>query len=398
MTITVGSLCSGYGGLDLAVEAVFGAETAWFSEIEPAPASVFSAHWDAPNLHDLTTTDFAAVDPVDILTAGYPCQPFSHAGKRQGTDDERHLWPHIADAIGVLRPRYVVLENVAGHLSLGFDVVLADLAALGFDAEWTVLRASEVGACHGRARLFALAADARGSGRPEAASRAPGEEGSERSGRDDHVPNRDDQAVRRYGRVVKQAAANTYDLGRERGGSARGRGRRPADSGVAAADATGDKGRISDRDGRSAADSHRGGFEVGVQLDSDAAPDAADRSTRGRHVDGCGSDAPHTDCSRPQGAEPTEGHVLPSWGDYGPAIERHERLVGRPAPSPTDDRGRLSPLFEEWMMCLPEGWVTDVLTSRTKALKCLGNGVVPPQAAYALRVLAARLAEREAVA
>lgn len=87
------------------------------------------------------------------------CQPFSHAGKRQGTSDVRHLWPFIADAVRVLRPRYVVLENVAGHLSLGADLVLADLEETAYHAEWAVVRASDVGACHRRARLFIVAED-----------------------------------------------------------------------------------------------------------------------------------------------------------------------------------------------------------------------------------------------
>ena len=153
----LGSLCSGAGSLDLAVEQVFGAETVWHCEIDDAASKVLAHRWpDVPNHRDLTTTDWSAVEPVDILTGGYPCQPFSHAGKRKGTDDERHIWPDVREAIRRLRPRYTFLENVAGHRSLGFDRVLGDLAEDGLHVRWTSVRASDVGAPHQRERLFIL--------------------------------------------------------------------------------------------------------------------------------------------------------------------------------------------------------------------------------------------------
>lgn len=154
----IGSLFSGYGGLDRAVEAVTGAQPAWFCEWDDAPSRVLAHHWPGvPNHRDVTTIDWREIEPVDIITAGYPCQPFSKAGQRKGTNDERHLWPHVHAAIRALRPRIVCLENVTGHLGLGFDRVLSDLAEIGFNAEWTTLRASDVGAPHHRDRLFILA-------------------------------------------------------------------------------------------------------------------------------------------------------------------------------------------------------------------------------------------------
>ena len=150
----VGSFFTGYGGLDIAV----GGELAWYAEIEPAACQVLAAHYpDVPNLGDITKIDWTSVPPVDILTGGYPCQPFSHAGNRKGKDDERHLWPFVCAAIDALRPRYAILENVAGHLTLGFADVLSDLASIGFDAEWSTFRASDVGAPHQRNRLFIVA-------------------------------------------------------------------------------------------------------------------------------------------------------------------------------------------------------------------------------------------------
>ena len=153
----IGSLCTGYGGLDLAVEAHFGAKTVWCAEFDKYASQVIEQRFAIPNYGDLKTIDWSSVQPIDILTAGYPCQPFSHAGSRKGTDDSRHLFPYIAKAIGILRPRIVVLENVRGHLSLGLKEVLSCLASLGYDAKWQTVRASDVGAPHRRERVFIVA-------------------------------------------------------------------------------------------------------------------------------------------------------------------------------------------------------------------------------------------------
>ena len=91
----IGSLCTGYGGLDMAVEAFFGAETIWTCEFDKYASQVIEKRINKPNHGDLKKTDWTKVEPIDILTAGYPCQPFSHAGSRKGADDERHLWPYI---------------------------------------------------------------------------------------------------------------------------------------------------------------------------------------------------------------------------------------------------------------------------------------------------------------
>lgn len=152
------SLCSGYGGLDMAVEQHFSAKTAYWSDIDKTACDVMAARFpNAQPIGDLTTLDLTMIH-ADLLTAGYPCQPYSLASsKRKGTADERHLWPYIRNTVSVLRPRYVVLENVAGHLSLGAARTVGDLASLGYDAQWTVVRASDVRAPHKRQRWFCLA-------------------------------------------------------------------------------------------------------------------------------------------------------------------------------------------------------------------------------------------------
>ena len=201
--LRIGSLFSGYGGLDLAVEHVFNAETVWFSELDEPVARVFSRHWhDAPNLGDITAIDWTRVEPVDILIGGFPCQDVSTVGKRAGLAPGKRsgLWAHMAAAIDALQPEWVVIENVRGLLSspatrppaerddherrnpgdatrgdatlrgmepdpwhLGdsttrplraLGAVLGDLADLRLDARWIGLPASLVGAPHHRLRIF----------------------------------------------------------------------------------------------------------------------------------------------------------------------------------------------------------------------------------------------------
>ena len=153
----IGSLCTGYGGLDMAVEAYFNAEMVWCAENDKYASKVIAERFNKPNLGDIKQIDWASLEPIDILTAGYPCQPFSHAGQRKGENDKRHIWPNILKGISILRPKIIVLENVRGHLSLGFKEVLGDLAQNGYDAKWRIVRASDVGAPHQRARLFIIA-------------------------------------------------------------------------------------------------------------------------------------------------------------------------------------------------------------------------------------------------
>lgn len=170
-----GSLFSGAGGLDMAVEKVFGARVVWHSENHPAAAAVLTSRWPGvPNLGDITAIEWQLAETVDVVCAGWPCQPFSPAGKRKGATDERALWPHVTRALRVLRPRHVVLENVPAVLRFGeFDRVAADLASLGYDMAWTCLRASDVGAPHRRERLFIVASHA-DSPRPQRPESTPG--------------------------------------------------------------------------------------------------------------------------------------------------------------------------------------------------------------------------------
>jgi DNA (cytosine-5)-methyltransferase 1 len=284
----IGSLCTGYGGLDMAVEAYFNAEMVWCAENDKYASKVIEARFNKPNLNDIKTINWDEVEPIDILTAGYPCQPFSHAGQRKGTEDDRHLWPYIIKAISKLRPKYVILENVRGHLSLGFKEVLGDLAQNGYDAKWRIIRASDVGAPHQRARLFIIAY-----------SNSDACQESRRANRE--IPT-ESTGFQRW-----------QDIGQARC-------------------------------------EHRCSCEVNCNPDNQY-------QSHDRQVSELG----------------------------GRFITRREMSM-QTSPNTLVD-GKLNAKFVEYMMGLPNGWVTDLDLSRAQQLKMLGNGVVPQQAYHALELL-----------
>lgn len=165
--LTFGSLFSGIGGLDLGLERA-GMEVRWQSEVDPYCSRVLAKHWPSvPNLGDVTQVDWSTVERVDLICGGFPCQPFSTAGKGLGDQDPRYLWPEVARALSVLRPRYAILENVPGLIAAPeFGRVIGDLADLGYDAEWDCIPAAAVGAPHLRYRVFVVAYPS-GVGRPD---------------------------------------------------------------------------------------------------------------------------------------------------------------------------------------------------------------------------------------
>nr|BFD92246.1 hypothetical protein KitaXyl93_36060 [Kitasatospora sp. Xyl93] len=344
----IGSLCSGYGGLDMAVRQVLGGELAWVADPDPGASAILAHHHPhVPNLGDITTVNWYEAEPVNVLAAGFPCQSVSLAGKGAGIvpGAASGLWTEVARAVRELRPSLVVIENVQGLLSAKADrsgagvgsgapdldqatgrplalralgAVLGDLAGLGFDAEWTSVRASDVGAAHQRNRVFLLAWPAHPQG-PRLAW--PGLRG------------------------------------------------RSAERGGAAADA--------DRVGVDRDRAHRPGRGEPAAHDLPAADPEGDRWDEGR-----------AEPAREPGGPDAALGGGPDWGPYGPAVHRWETVLGRPAPRPTDDRGRLNPVFVEWLMGLPPGHVTAVPgLSRTAQLRALGNGVLPDQAAAALHSL-----------
>jgi DNA (cytosine-5)-methyltransferase 1 len=412
----LGSLFSGYGGLEMAVENVLGTETAWVSDIDKGACKILAHRYpDVPNLGDITAVDWSTVEPVDVITGGSPCQDLSHAGKRSGmtgrtvipagqqacgcqwadhrpdceaaspkglvparlADDadmqakairqlnkldranpdfnrpERtidhgtrsNLWVTMREAIAQIRPSLVVWENVRGAYSAGADSglefcagcmgeawdrgpvlralgrVLGDLSDLAYDARVIGLRAADVGAPHGRFRVFVVA----------------------------YVLT-----------LLPTPAVNDMGEGKT----------------VEAWDAWTDAMKAK----------HGNGNGHGASLAIEAqrllpTPSAQNANGSQTHRSGARTDELLLDGIAAQN----------KWGDYADAIARWEHLT-RPAPAPTmqskKDTPQLSPAFSEWMMGLPAGWVTDVPDiTRNEALRALGNGVVPQQAEHALRWL-----------
>jgi DNA (cytosine-5)-methyltransferase 1 len=379
---TIGSLCTGYGGLDLAVEAVFGpADHLWHAEYDPErdpenalykegegtdpywKVPALHAHWPTvPNLGDIARIDWENIPIPDIVTCGFSCKDISAAGRQAGlgAGTRSGVWGNIAHGVSVLRRRAIdsghggpllIIENVRALLSTparrSFDAsttnsgmepgtpvvgdgsgrpilraigaVLGDLADLGFDAQWVTVPASAVGAPHLRERVFVLAWPTG-------------------SGRVDRWRERADQ---------RPAWFVTHGDGEEltllptlvaRDGDGRGEG-------------------SAEYWDRKRATGWNKGLPLGATVSLMRTPVA-----------------------------------VHGWGPYDAAIRRWERTTGRAAPEPVEigAKGgpRLSPRFGEWMMGLPEGWVSDHL-GRKPALWALGDGVVWRQAAHALRLLLA---------
>lgn len=338
--LRIGSLFSGYGGLDLAVEEVFEGRTVWVTDIESGPAKILAKRFpEAPNLEDITAVDWRCVESVDIITGGSPCQDVSTAGRRSGMVEgtRSNLWEAMREAILNVKPKIVVWENVPGARSARADSVLefcpgcmgdqktqpnmralgrvlSDLAEIGFDAQWRSLRASDVGFCHRRDRVFVLA------WRREETSLLDNFSGVPTSGAEVN------SAYLTRSSLLPTPSASLYN------------------------DSEDPKKWIARRSRLAAKHGNNGaGMPLSIAV-----------------------------------------KLLEKFSQYDEAISCQERVVGRSAPEPLDHshegQANLSPLFVEWMMGLPEGWVTDpnIGLTRRQQLRALGNGVVPSQAFYAI--------------
>jgi DNA (cytosine-5)-methyltransferase 1 len=365
MTNPLGSICSGMAGLELGIARVIPTRTMWVADYEPpkkgrpqkqSAAKVLDHRFPGvPNLGDITIVNWSTTTPVKIVCGGTPCQDVSVAGTLAGMrgGTRSGIWASMVEAINHHRPTLVIWENVRGALSAGADSnvepcpicvgdddpthlralgrVLGDLAELGYDAAWVVLRASDVDAPHERARVFVAAWPATDPDRDQV--RQQPVERAQRSSA--AIP----------GHLGAATDADPTDVGHERGRPPRGRRNGPPD--------------------------HR-----------DHAPDPqGDGRDEGRTE-------PAGQFRGPDASQP--GDI--DWGPFAGVVHRWERILGRPAPAPTvlSTRGnpQLSPRFVEFMMGLDDGWVTGVPDlTRNEMLHVLGNGVVPQQAAAAVEFL-----------
>jgi len=156
-------LFSGIGGFSLGLEATGGFETVAFCDVEEFPRKVLQKHWpdvkQYKDIKELTYEKLKAdgIDTIDIITGGYPCQPFSVAGRKKGEEDPRHLWPEYFRLVKECRPTWVIGENVGGHIKLGLDTVLENLESEGYAVRTFSIPASAVGANHKRERVWIMA-------------------------------------------------------------------------------------------------------------------------------------------------------------------------------------------------------------------------------------------------
>lgn len=337
-TLRTLSLCSGYGGLDLGLHRVFrNARTVCYVENEIPAAAILVENIkkgrldDAPIWSNLKTFDPRPfVGRIDAIIGGYPCQPFSVAGRRAGTDDPRHLWPYIRGIVETIRPRICVFENVRGHVRLGLSEVLGGLRGLGYRVRAGIFSAAEVGAPHRRERVFIV-------GFLEHASRITKREQDDETG-----------TKSRHNRSCAEFMAHSIGeglqghAGDEPGGHEPGRVAQGQDGSAPDGSVLGD----SD----SGATGRHGRSLLGKK---------AEIGEDGRlHIGPCNASWP----SRP-------GEPQYDWEE--------PRTVDR----------KLNPAWVAQLMGLPSDWVEVEGLTREMKLRALGNGVVPQQAELAIRTL-----------
>jgi DNA (cytosine-5)-methyltransferase 1 len=383
---TVISFCSGYGGIERGLDlAGVKHRVLAYVEIEAfAIANLVNKMENglippAPIYTDLKTFPAHIFRGcVDILTGGYPCQPFSAAGKRLGTEDPRHLWPYILDHINAIRPVRCFFENVEGHISLGLREVIDDLEGAGYSATWGIFSAAEVGAPHQRKRVYILA-DSK-SGEPWQQAQWQGGQGVERRSFD----------KRRSAKPQRETVADTRDPRPSRAGIEPQPGIKiiePCDS-----DSTGECGPDMANADRAGQQTQRreSGAERETRLTGESGELANASSQR------FGGE------SQGQLQQPGRAEVVSAGEELADTISQRLEGLTRHG-SDSSEPGRQSPqsqrpvsqsgVFSDTTGWLPEprlGRVVDGCADRVDRIRLLGNGVVPQTAARAWTTLTSR--------
>ncbi len=421
MTTTIGSLCSGYGGLDDAVAiAADGAniEHLWHAELDPDSSTVLAKRFPGtPNYGNLLTADWSAVERPDVITAGFPCQPVSAAGRQKAEADERWLWPGVLNVVRTVKPERIFFENVRNIASIQkgsiLRTILDDIKDAGYSARWTIVGACAVGACHHRHRWF-LVADRSSNPKDAVRVKSPVECGAPRSGGrlllptptvyEGTYPNSENRKAKygdkpwnSVGPVVLHEHATAASL---------------LPTPTVFTNSMEPRAISEKRMARYGTQNAGFGLtEVTALLlptpiarlgDARGAPSpelAAERmKTRSNLDDAVSATLLPTPLAQMGGRSQTHTPNLAvsivdagAYGKYGPAVALWEAISGTRAPEPTEEspRGvhrRMTAQLPEWMMGLPVGTLTDPL-SRRAALRLAGNGVMPQQAAAAYAVL-----------
>jgi len=384
------SLCTGYGGIERGLElAGYQHRTIAHVEIEAFAAANLVAKMEegqlvpAPVWSDLKTLPAHCFrDRVDVLTGGYPCQPFSAAGLRKGAEDPRHLWPYIYDHIRTIRPIRCFFENVEGHISLGLRQVIDDLEGLGYQTAWGIFSASEVGAPHQRKRVYILAY-ASSSGRQQVTRSSHGDEAAHegRSSTQTHIAAGDGE-----GRGAG-ALANTNSAGQQ-----------PSERQSRSPEARHDIGwggkTLADADSqRQRGRAETTGWQAGPGAEGFAATNVAD-------ADSTGSQGHREEYQLRGSSEEEEvsgrGDVSDANGSRGETWLSGQEQGYEGHSGEFNHKGYQRPWWEtgdEWATEPDVGRVVNGAAFRVDRLRLLGNGVVPHTAAKAWNVLNDQLAK-----
>jgi len=214
-------LFSGIGGFSLGLESCGLAETVAFCDYDPYCQKILKKHWkDVPIYNDVKELTYEklkadGIDKIEILTGGYPCQPFSVAGKQRAEKDPRHLWPEMFRLIKECRPTWIIGENVGGHIKLGLDTVLSDLESEGYSTRTFSISASSIGANHKRERIWIMANSNSNDGRTRNSS-----EPQERQTRVEHGSSSTRQFIEKSNSYVANTESSNryeYEINREHG-------------------------------------------------------------------------------------------------------------------------------------------------------------------------------------